>query len=506
MNTFQVNLARFHERIRQEQAVAFLDGLLHAFPESKVYFVGGMVRDAALGKADRKDFDMVIGGVPAGQLEAFLSPRGKVGYFGKTFGVFKFVPRGIGIKGPIDIALPRKEHSLAPGGYRDFEIQSNPNLPIEEDLSRRDFTINAMAWDLRVSRLIDPFGGLDDLESRQLRAVGDPMSRFDEDYSRVLRALRFACQLGFGIETLTWNAVMECMPHMNDLRVNNSSERLVPFEVIAKELLKAFVCDPPRAFDLYEQSGGFEQLMPEVLEMRGCPQPGQYHAEGDVWRHTRMALESLQSKAFQEQFDSPSLEAELVLTVLLHDIGKPRTIRTPENNGTDRIRFDQHDTLGAGLAKTICTRLKLSSPPGDDPLHVDPDNVWWLVKSHLIGIRSDLDQMKNRTVEKYFLLDQQLGRKLLMLIFSDGMATLSPDGQPTVSNYHRLVQRVEALKKLRAEQTFLRPLLNGHEIMEAFDLQPGPKIGQLLDLLREEQLAGRIESRKDALEFLKGTV
>jgi hypothetical protein len=214
-------------------------------------------------------------------------------------------------------------------------------------------------------------------------------------------------------------------------------------------------------------------------------------------------MECLGSRAFQEQFDAPSGGAEVSIAVLLHDIGKPRTIKTPQHDGVDRIRFDQHDTLGAGLAKTICTRLKLASPPGDDPLHVDPDNIWWLVKNHLLGIRGDVDQMRNRTVEKYFLLDPQLGRKLLMLIFADGMATISPDGQPTVFNFHKLVERVEGLEKLRSEQVTLRPVLNGREIMGAFGLQPGRKVGELIELLREEQLAGRVTGRKEALEFLR---
>ena len=503
MNALQENLTRFQEKVSQEPGVAFIDDLIGEFPESKVYFVGGMIRDAVLGKVESKDLDVVIAGVPVNQLKSLLETRGRVSLVGKTFGVFKFSPEGGEPRNQIDVALPRREHSLVPGGYRDFEIQSDADLPIEEDLARRDFTINAMAWDWKGSRLIDPFDGLEDIAKRHIRAVGIPSERFREDYSRILRALRFSCQLGFDIEQHTWNAARELMPHINDSRVDRPSERIVPYEVVAKELLKAFVSDPLRAFDLFEKSGGFQQLMPELLEMKGCPQPEMYHAEGDVWTHTRMALQNLVSEEFQKQFGAEPIEAELVMATLFHDIGKPYTKRTPERDGVDRIRFDKHDAVGAGLARTMCTRLKLSSPPGNDPLHVDPDNVWWLVKSHLLGIRSDIEHMKNSTMEKYFLKDEELGRRLLKLIFADGMATISPEGKPTVSNYLKLQERVERLRKMRDERQAFLPVLSGHEIMEAFGLKPGPRIGELMALLREEQLAGRVQNKGEALDFLK---
>ncbi|UCE19022.1 MAG: CCA tRNA nucleotidyltransferase [Gemmatimonadota bacterium] len=506
MNSTQENLARLQEMVSQEPAGAFIKELVGEFPESEVYLVGGMVRDAALGRVESKDLDVVIGGVPLNRLRSFLTSRGTVSLVGKTFGIFKFSPEGTDPRNQIDVALPRKEHSLVPGGYRDFRIQSDADLPIEEDLGRRDFTVNAMAWDWKASRLIDPFDGLEDIEKKRLRTVGSPHERFCEDYSRLLRAIRFSCQLGFDIDPQTWDAVKDRMRSINEYRGNRPEERLVPFEVIAKELLKAFVSDPLRSFDLFDQSGGFEHLMPEVLEMKGCPQPEMYHAEGDVWSHTRMALESLTSDEFQKQFGAESVDAELVMAVLFHDIGKPSTKKTPEKDGVDRIRFDKHDAVGAGLARTVCTRLKLSSPPSEEPLHVDPDNVWWLVKNHLLGIRSDLEHMKNSTIEKYFLKDEGQGQRLLKLIFSDGMATISPEGKPTVSNYFKLLDRVEQLRKIRDERQIFQPILSGHEIMEAFHLKPGPRIGELLDVLREEQLAGRIESRQEALDFLKGTL
>lgn len=505
-SAIQENLLRFQTRLKNDPLLFFLNRLTSEYPQARVYLVGGMVRDGLMGRPDSRDFDVVVGGMTPSRLERFLAREGKVILAGKAFGVFKFTPKGADPRQQIDVALPRREHSTFPGGYRDFEVQSDADLPIEEDLSRRDFTVNAMAWDWRTSQLLDPFDGLGDMRSRRIKAVGEPSARFGEDYSRMLRALRFSCQLGYDIESLTWTAVRENMSHINDLRSDRPMERVVPYEVMAKELLKAFWLDAVKAFDLYEASGGFQRLMPELLKMKGCPQPEIYHAEGDVWLHTRMALGNLTSEAFRRQFGDDLPDAELVMAVLFHDIGKPYTIKTPGANGVDRIRFDQHDTVGAGMARKICVNLRLSSQPSEDPLHVDSENMWWLVKNHLLGIRGDIEHMKNRTIEKYFLLDEPLGMKLMQLIFCDGSATISPEGTPTISNFLKIAGRVRELKAIRAEEKFFRPLLNGHDVMRLFGLKSGPRIGDLLELLREEQLSGRVRTRREAIDFVKSQV
>ena len=126
----------------------------------------------------------------------------KINLVGKSFGVFKFVPTTIEQSNnrtiePIDIALPRTEHAGMSGGYKDFEIQSDKDLPIEEDLGRRDFTINALAYDLKNQKIIDEFDGLKDLNDKIIKAIGDPLQRFQEDYTRMMRAIRFSCQLNF---------------------------------------------------------------------------------------------------------------------------------------------------------------------------------------------------------------------------------------------------------------------------------------------------------------------
>jgi tRNA nucleotidyltransferase (CCA-adding enzyme) len=206
----------------QRPELGFLRALATRFPQAQVYLVGGAVRDAMLGR-ETKDLDFVVRGVPGDALERFLG-GGRVHYVGKTFGVYKFVPNGWDPAEAIDVALPRTEHSeTLSGAYREFAVQSDPTLRVEDDLGRRDFTVNAMALDVLTGDLIDPYDGKGDLCKRRLRAVGDPDLRFAEDYSRMLRGLRLACQLTFDWEPGTWASLCRLMPQINAARRGDSS-------------------------------------------------------------------------------------------------------------------------------------------------------------------------------------------------------------------------------------------------------------------------------------------
>jgi poly(A) polymerase len=479
----------------------FLSDLERVFPEAEIYLVGGAVRDLLSGR-ETKDYDFLVRRVAASDLGAFLGRHGKVSWVGKNFGVYKFAPAGLSLEEPIDVALPRTERSFYhTGGYRDFEVESDSHLPIEEDLRRRDFTINAIAADLRQKRLIDPHGGLKDLEAGILRAVGEPSVRFSEDTSRLLRGLRFACQFPFRFEEKSWQGLKAAMPSVNAKREDGSY--IVPRETIAKEFIKAMVADPVRGYDLWDESGAFEALIPELLQMKGCPQPEAFHTEGDVWTHTRLALSQLTSPAFQEEFQV-SYDAEAVLAVLFHDIGKPYTIQTPERDGVDRIRFNGHDQVGGRLARSIAARLKLSTYPKESRYYVEEEQLGWLIEKHLILVHGEIDQMRASTIEKHFLNPQRPGEKLKQLIFCDGMATLPPSGIPQLLFYKTLKERIDRIRGLTAERSKVpAPLLSGTEVMEVLNLLPGPAVGKYLTLLREEQLSGRLSGREEAVAFLR---
>ncbi len=479
----------------------FLKGLQSAFPDGEVYLVGGAVRDLLSGRST-KDHDFLVRGIAAPDLAHFLDRHGNVNWVGKTFGVYKFMPADMALDEPIDIALPRTERSFSLGGaYRDFLVKSDPHLSVEEDLGRRDFTVNAMAADLTKRCLIDPFGGLDDLKAGRLRAVGEPSVRFAEDASRILRGLRFACQLKFHFEPATWAALCEAVGLLIAKREDGGF--VVPRETIAKEWIKAMVADPVTGFDLWDKSGAFEKLIPELIAMKGCPQPLAFHTEGDVWNHTRLALMQLASPAFCEEFHA-EYDAELVLATLLHDIGKPPTLQTPERDGADRIRFNNHDKVGARLAKEIATRLKLPAFPKGSRYSIDVDTLGWLVEKHLLLVHGDIDRMRAATIEKHFLNPACPGVKLLQLIFCDGMATVPPDGAPQLTYYRQVRERIGKIEEMSRERSRIPPpLLTGDVVMEILHLSPGPSVGEYLALLREEQLSGRLANPKDAIAFLK---
>lgn len=491
---------------------SFIKRLYKAFPDAQIYLVGGAVRDALLGR-DTKDYDFLVRNVSTYKLEKFFKPLGKVNLVGRKFGVLKFVPTSTKLSPdfePFDIALPREEYSIDnTGHYRDFSIKTDPALGVDVDLARRDFTINALAWEVGTQTLHDPYGGYDDLRKKIIRAVGQADRRFAEDYSRMLRAIRFACSLNFDIEPHTSKALKKNAVHLDDLltatkKISASHDeeeiRVVPYEVIAKELLGAYAKDPVRAFDLYDSYGITGVIIPELLSMKQCPQPKNWHAEGDVWKHTRLALESLSSKEFKKEFGVDP-DIELTIATLFHDIGKPYTLKTPKQHGVDRIRFDGHDRVGAQMTFAIAQRLRLSS---SHLYQVNTEHLRWLVQYHLLLLNGVIEEMNNTTIEKYFFKDPELGKKLLMLCYVDAKGCKRKDGGSTLVAYHAMKKRLTQFQKTaRMKRTLPPPLLDGNEIMDALRLPAGKKIGEVLIHLREEQLSGRIKTKTEAKKFIR---
>jgi poly(A) polymerase len=504
---FEARMFDFQKRLKEEPDLEFIKKLSEAFPEIEIYAVGGAVRDAALGAANQKDYDFVLRNIQPESLEKFLAQFGTINLVGKTFGVYKFQPRTPKLSEAIDIAFPRTEHAFCTGGYRDVETKSDPKMPISEDLSRRDFTINAIAFDVKNKKIVDPYGGLKDLVDKRIRAVGDPHKRFTEDYSRLLRGLRFACQFGFEFEQKTYKALCKMVPHINNEReIAKKKERVLPYEVIAKELIKAFYYNPTKAFDLYDKTGAFKMLMPEILKMKACPQPPEFHSEGDVWVHTRLVLEKLGSEEFKKEFGEGGKNPELVIAALLHDIGKPKTIKTPERDKADRIRFDGHDIIGGQIAGRICRRLKLDSLSEKSSFRINPERIEQLVKYHMLTIEGNIEQMRPGTTEKYFFSKNFPGESLMKLTFIDALSTVPLSGVPSADNFYAMQKRIEELRERFEKKAKLpSPILDGFEMMEHFKLKPGPKVGELISKLRDAQLDIKkpIKTKKEAYKFLK---
>ena len=526
--------------------LAFMNTLAKKYPKAEFFLVGGMVRDLLLDK-DSQDFDFVVRHIPIKKLEGELARLGKVSLVGKTFGVLKFRPKNSRLGHEIDIALPRTEIAYKTGRYKDVTVKSHHETLIEDDLSRRDFTINAMALKLKSQApnpksqtklknskleidskleignppageagwklLIDPFGGMKDLKAKKIRAVGKPGERFQEDYSRMLRALRFSLQLGFSIEGATLKALKQKISRLNQ---KDAGEYLVPREVIAKEMVKMFLLNPVASLKILDATGALKALIPELLTMKKCPQPKQFHSEGDVWEHTLLALQKLYSEEFFKEFSDiiklknyelritnyekksairnpqSAISNELIWAVLFHDLGKPYTMTK-----TDRIRFNGHDIKSAKLFSEIAQRLKLSSAG------LDVEKTRELIAKHMILSHGNIKDMKETTVEKYFFNENFPGAELLMESFADVSATIPMSGKPDFTKYTMLKKRILVLqKKMKSKKSLPKPLLDGNDIMKILKLKPGPEIGKIKSVIREEQLKGSVQTPQEVKNFI----
>ncbi len=288
------------------------------------YFAGGCVRDELLGQ-DPHDYDIATDATPPEVLTLF--PRAQ--YVGAHFGVVVVHEGGA----MFEIATFRTD-----GSYRDGRRPESVTFATpREDAQRRDFTVNGMFLDPADGRVIDYVGGRADLESRVLRAIGDPVQRFQEDRLRLLRAVRFAASLHYQMDPATWTA----------LRSEASSITGISIERVRDELVRILLHrNRLQGFDLLDASGLLHMILPEMEALKGCSQPPEFHPEGDVWTHTRLMLSLL-----PEVVSLP-----LVLSVLLHDSGKPATRTLDPVEG--RIRFNGHDRVGATMAESILARLK----------------------------------------------------------------------------------------------------------------------------------------------------
>lgn len=437
---------------------------------AKIYLVGGSVRDKLLGRKI-KDFDIVIAGVPNDKLEETLKKLGTTKLVGKSFGVYKWRFDDDKRAVQIDIALPRRERAKMTGRRRDFDIQSDYNLPIKNDLSRRDFTINAIAFDLCFKKYIDPFGGRADIRAKLIKTVGRPENRFAEDCSRMLRAVRLACQLNFKIDQKTWGAIKKNIRHIKKITA----------EIAAAEIVKALCANPLRATELFDSSGLWMELAPEMMQMKKCSQPRKWHSEGDVWKHTLLTLETLKKPC----------DPNLALAALWHDIGKPKARGVKKG----KITFYGHEKTGTRLAGRIIKRLKLESAG------INKSAVQWLIKNHMIICGSDPKKLRSATIEKYFLSSRYPSKSLLTLIKSDIKGSKPAANNIKKNNYKkRMIVLKKRLSQIKKQPQ--KPLLTGEEVMRLLNLTPGRLVGQVLRRLREAQLSGKISTKEEAGKFL----
>ncbi|MGJ8677197.1 MAG: CCA tRNA nucleotidyltransferase [Akkermansiaceae bacterium] len=412
------------------------------------YFAGGCVRDALLGN-EPKDYDIATSATPD-ELQA-LFPKSDA--IGAHFGVILVKQNGLAF----EVATFRHDGSYSDGRHPESVTFSTP----EHDAQRRDFTVNGLFQHPETEDVIDFVDGKVDLDAKTLRAIGSATERFQEDALRLMRAIRFATVLDFQIETQTWLAIC----------ANVQLLEKISFERIRDEFTKILISQHrARGFDLLTESGLMRHIVPEVYDLIGCEQPPQWHPEGDVYTHTRIMLDMLQ--------DSPS--PELVLSVLLHDIGKPATYSyNPEE---DRIRFSGHDNVGAEMSERILRRLKYSNST--------IDAVCSMVANHMNFM--NVQKMRTAKVKRF----------MARPTFEDEMELHRVDcasSNGITENYDFLLTKEQ---EFASQPLIPSPLVTGKDLIE-MGLQPGPEFKKILTELQTEQLEGKVNDRAQALIFVK---
>jgi poly(A) polymerase len=411
------------------------------------YFAGGCVRDMVRGKTP-KDFDIVTDAHPDVVQKTFSRTYA----VGAHFGVIVVLENGF----QFEVATFRSD-----GAYLDHRHPSEVHFSSpEEDARRRDFTMNGMFFDPVANQVIDFIGGQADIKAELVRAIGDPADRFAEDRLRMLRAVRFATVLDYRIDRETWDALVANAPSINEI----SAER------IREELLRIFLSpNRVRGWDLLDQSGLMRMILPELEEMKGCRQPEQFHPEGDVFTHTRLMLRLLPEK----------VSVPLVLAVLFHDVAKPVTATVDE---TGRIRFNEHDRIGAAMTEAIMERLRFS--------RAETDATVEMVRQHMVF--KDVPKMRVAKLKRFMArptFEEELELHRVDCASSHRM----------MDNYEFLLRKGEEFAN---EPIIPPPLVRGDDLI-ALGLKPGPKFGEILEAVETRQLEGMLRSREEAIEWVK---
>jgi len=410
----------------------------------QAYLVGGCVRDLVMGR-EPKDYDISTDATPDQVVTLFPDSL----TVGAQFGVV-VVPREAG---NVEVATFRSDGRYADGRHPD-EVRY-ARTP-EEDVRRRDFTLNGLLYDPLHEQVLDYVGGQADIQARRIRTIGDPLLRLHEDRLRMLRAARFAARFGFNLDPATLEAVRKLAPQIHGV----SPER------VRDEILKILTeGQARRGFELLDEAGLLQEVLPEVKRLQGVAQPPEFHPEGDVWIHTLLMLEQMRSP-------TPTL----ALGVLLHDVGKPPTFSFRE-----RIRFDNHVEVGAKMAEEIGGRLRLSS--------WDKERVVELVRHHLRF--KDFPRMRRSTQLRFLRMEG----------FEDHLELhrldcLASHGDLTNYELARRMREETPLEEIRPA-----PLLRGDDLI-AQGYTPGPLFKKVLQAVEDAQLEGRIHTREDALQLV----
>ncbi len=436
---------------------------------AEVFLVGGTVRDL-IRKKRPNDLDVMVRNVSPSDFEKFLKNHGSLKLVGKSFGVYNFQPNGSGK--PIEIAFPRTEMSTGEG-HRDFEIISNPQISLEDDSKRRDFTLNSMyvnvddiGDDGKLDRrtIIDFHHGLDHISRRLIVAVGSPENRILEDPLRMIRAMVLIARTGYRLEGNTFGAIKR----HSDLLKSVAAER------VRDEFIKIMESDrPSRAFKTMARTGLLEQVLPELAACVGCGQNPKYHSY-PVFEHLIYATDAA---------CSISDRLDVRFGALCHDLGKAptRTVR-PGGAGPNDVSFHNHEIVSTKLAYTFLRRLRFPRDFIEGVVHLvrfhqykyDRDWTNKAVRRFIRKCGIERADLENLDQHPQFLLRQ-----------ADRMGNELKASLPITPKQKDFQARIRKVYEESSAHSLRDLKINGNDIMVEFQLPASPLIGRVVKHLFE---------------------
>lgn len=446
----------------QRTSIIEIQDLLKA-ESAEVYLVGGCVRDSLLGLCP-KDIDIEVYNIQPELIEKTLSKKFQIETVGKQFGVFI-------LKGhSIDISIPRKESKIG-DKHTDFNVEGDPFLDLKTACSRRDFTINAISYDLSTHQLIDPFNGVNDLKSKTLKHVSDA---FDEDSLRVLRAMQFIARFQLKVDSNTLDKCKKLDP------------KNLPKERIWEEWKKLILKGEKISLGLeFLADCNWLQHFPELEALVHCEQDREWHPEGSVWNHTKHCMDAFAQTRIHDEWE----DLVVGMATLCHDMGKPTTSITTSDG---RIRSPKHDIEGKNIAESFLKRMTQQRKLIQEVLplvteHMRPYNLY-KNKSGDAAIR--------RLAAKVKRID-----RLVRVVEADQMGR-PPIKETKFEATKWLLRKSEDLKVKDSEP---KPIILGRHLID-LDITPSPQFKDILSRCYQAQIEGLFDSEETGLQYLKSII
>jgi len=445
--------------------------------KAKAIVVGGSVRDHFL-KLPSKDYDIEVYGLDTmEELEEILSKYGSVNLVGKSFGVLKFTHAGE----VYDFSFPRRESKVGEG-HRGFEVEVDGSLDFETAAKRRDFTVNAMGYDVLGKSFLDPFDGVNDMQKKELRHIDDVT--FIEDPLRVYRAVQFSARFGYDLAEETFNL---CKKMVEEGMLEELAKERV-YEEWKKLLLKSE--KPSQGFERMKELGIIEKYFPELQALIAVPQSKKWHPEGDVWNHTMMCVDVM-SKQRRSGCPHPDNDKQKTLkfmfAILCHDLGKPLTT-TVDDEGN--VRAIGHEGAGLEPSKTLMYRLM------DE--HDFITALMPLVEHHLKPSQFYAGKAKASAIRR--LATKVNIEELVLVARADFLGRTTKEAKLGV--YEAGDWLLEKSKALAVSTKPLDCLLQGRDLI-TLGFEPSAKFKEMLDAVYTLQLEGTIATKDEAEVFIK---